>query len=181
MERCAFLYALVTDAPISFPHLFLRSVNEVYRSSSIAHALFHPVFIHRILLFLGFDDFLASEPVHIVASIGATFLRQRVAQMRESSKRPRVEPFGTTPPPPSSTGTTSCEASTDPVGGAAAAVPSPSTSDDFDICRTLKTVMTVQAAHGQLLVDMLDEFRALRVDLAHLRRSPSPPPFDDGF
>ena len=181
MERCAFLYALVTDAPISFPHLFLRSVNEVYRSSFVAHALFHPVFIHRSLLFLGFDDFPASEPVHIVASIGATFLRQRVAQMRESSKRPRVEPFGTTPPPPSSTGTTSCEASTDPVGGGAAAVPSPSTSDDFDICRTLKTVMTVQAAHGQLLVDMLDEFRALRVDLAHLRRSPSPPPFDDGF
>ena len=83
LERCAFLYALVTDAPISFPHLFLRSVNEVYRSSSIAHALFHPVFIHRILLFLGFDDFPASEPVHIVASIGATFLRQRVAHMRE--------------------------------------------------------------------------------------------------
>ena len=41
--------------------------------------------------------------------------------------------------------------------------------------------MTVQAAHGQLLVDMLDEICALRVDLAHLRRSPSPPPFDDGF
>ena len=79
MERCAFLYALVTDAPISFPHLFLRSMNEVYRSSSIAHALFHPVFIQRILLFLGFDDFPASEPVHIIAPIGATFLRQRVA------------------------------------------------------------------------------------------------------
>ena len=34
LDRCAFLYALVIDAPISFPHLFLRSVNEVYRSSS---------------------------------------------------------------------------------------------------------------------------------------------------
>ena len=43
-ERCAFLYALVTDAPISFPNLFLCSVNEVYRSSSTAHALFHPIF-----------------------------------------------------------------------------------------------------------------------------------------
>ena len=41
--------------------------------------------------------------------------------------------------------------------------------------------MTVQAAHGQLLVDMLDELYALRADLAHLRRLPSPPPFDDGF
>ena len=51
LERCAFLYALVTDAPISFPHLFIRSLIEVHRSSSTAHALFHPVFIHRILLF----------------------------------------------------------------------------------------------------------------------------------
>ena len=27
LERCAFLYALVIDAPISLPHLFLRSLN----------------------------------------------------------------------------------------------------------------------------------------------------------
>ena len=64
LERCAFLYALVTDTPISFPHLFLHSLNEVHRSLSTAHTLFHPIFIHRILLFLGLDDFLASEPVH---------------------------------------------------------------------------------------------------------------------
>ena len=69
------MYALVTNAPISFPHLFLRSLNEVHRSSSIAHALFHLVFIHRIFLFLGLNDFPASEPVHIIAPIGATFLR----------------------------------------------------------------------------------------------------------
>ena len=174
------MYALVTNAPISFPHLFLRSLNEVHRSSSTAHALFHPVFIHRILLCLGLDDFLASEPVHIIAPIGATFLRQRDAQMRESSKRPRVKPSGTAPPP-SSTGTTSGEASADPVGAAVAVVLPPSTSDDFDIRRTLETVMTVQAAHGQILVDMLDELRALRADLTHLRRLPSPPPFDDEF
>ena len=78
-----FLYALVMDASISFPHLFLRSLNEVHRNSSTAHVLFHHVFIHRILLFLRLDDFPASEHVHIVASIGATFLRQRVAHMRE--------------------------------------------------------------------------------------------------
>ena len=100
--------------------------------------------------------------------------------MRESSKHPRVEPSGTAPLPHSSTSTTSGEASAYPVG-AAAAVPPPSTSNDFDIRRTLETVMTVQAAHGQLLVDMIDELRALRADLAHLRRSPLPPPFDDGF
>ena len=63
------------DAPISFPHLFLRSLNEVHRSSFTAHALFHPVFIHRILLFLGLNDIPAFEPVHIIAPIGATFLR----------------------------------------------------------------------------------------------------------
>ena len=78
LERFEFLYALVTDAPNSFPYLFLHSLNEVHRSSSTAHALFHPVFIHRILLFLGLDDFLAFEPVHIIAPIDATFLRQRL-------------------------------------------------------------------------------------------------------
>ena len=162
------MYALVTDAPIIFPHLFLRSLNEVHRSSSTAHALFHPVFIHRILLFLRLDDFPTSEPIHIVTPIGATFLRQRATHMRGSSKRHRVELSSTAPLPPSSTGTTSGEASADPVVAVTTAGPLPSTSDDFDICRTLETVMTIQAAHGQILVDMLDELRALRADLAHL-------------
>ena len=67
--------------------------------------------------------------------------------MREGSKRPRVEPSGTAPPP-SSTCTTSGEASVDPVGAAVAAIPPPSTSDDFGIHRTLEAVMIVQAAHG---------------------------------
>ena len=35
--RCAFLYALVTNAPLSFPHLFILSLVEVRRSSSIGH------------------------------------------------------------------------------------------------------------------------------------------------
>ena len=110
IERCAFLYALVTDAPISFPHLFLHSLVEVYRSSSSAHTLFFLVFIHRILLYLGLDDFPASKPVHIVAPIGATFLRQMAAQMRASSKCPRVESSsGVAPPPPSSTSDTFAE------------------------------------------------------------------------
>ena len=75
LEHCAFLYALVIDAPISFPHLFLRSLNKFYRSSSTSHALFFLVFIHQILLHLGLDDFLVSKPVQIIAPIGATFLR----------------------------------------------------------------------------------------------------------
>ena len=76
LERCVFLYALVTDAPMSFPHLFLRSLVEVYRSTSCSYALFFPVFIHQILLHLNLDNFPASKPVHIVAPIGATFFRQ---------------------------------------------------------------------------------------------------------
>ena len=36
-------------------------------------------------------------------------------------------------------------------------------------------------AQGQILVDILDEIRGLRVDLARFRSSSSPPPFDDGF
>ena len=53
LERCVFLYAFVSVASISFPHLFLRSLNEVHRSSAVAHALIHLIFIHKILLFLG--------------------------------------------------------------------------------------------------------------------------------
>ena len=75
IKRCAFLYALFTNAPMSFLYLFIRSLVEVHRSSSLAHAFFFPVFIHRILLHLGLEEFLAFEPIHIIASIGATFLR----------------------------------------------------------------------------------------------------------
>ena len=99
--------------------------------------------------------------------------------MRASSKRPKVESSGVAPPPPSSTNDTFAEASVDLA--AAAAIPPPSTSDDLDIHRMLESIMTVQAVHGQLLVDMLDELRSLCVDLDSLRRSPSPPPFDDEF
>ena len=69
-----FFYAFLSGASISFPHLFLRSLNEVRRSSSIGHALIHPIFIHRILLFLGLVDFPAGEPVHVIGPLGATFL-----------------------------------------------------------------------------------------------------------
>ena len=141
LERYAFLYALITDAPICFPHLFIRSLIEVHRSSSTAYALFFPFFIHRILLHLGLDEFLASEPIHIIAPIGTTFLRQRAAQMRASSKHPRVESSSVAPPPPSFTGDNSTEAFVNLA--AATAVPLPSTSDDSDIRRTLETVMTV--------------------------------------
>ena len=72
LERCVFLYASMSGASISFPHLFLRSLNEVHRSSVIGHALIYHIFIHRILLFLGLADFPASEPVHVVGPLVAT-------------------------------------------------------------------------------------------------------------
>ena len=55
------------------------------------------------------------------------------------------------------------------------------TSDDSDIRRTLDHVLTIQAAHGQILVDVHNEIRGLRVELAQFRRSSPPPPFDNGF
>ena len=100
--------------------------------------------------------------------------------MRASFIRPTVETSGVAPPPPFSTSDTMAKETVDPAI-AAIVVPPPSTSNDSDIRRMLEIVMTVQAAHGQILVDMLDELRALQADLKHLRRSPLPPPFDDGF
>ena len=127
IERCTFLYALITDALISFPTLFISSLVEVHRSNAKSYGLFFPVFIHRILLDLGLDDFLASELVHIIAPIGATFLRQKVAQLKASFKRPHVESStgDTSRAPPSSDPST--KAYVDPT---AIVDPPPSASSD---------------------------------------------------
>ena len=140
-----FLYAFVSEASISFLHLFLRSLNEVHRSSAVGHALIHPIFIHRILLFLGLDGFPSGEPIHVIAPIGATFLCQRAAQSRVAPSCPRGVSSSGVPPPPSSTGVDAAETS-----GVAADddVPPPTAMDDSDIRRTLDHVLTVQAAHG---------------------------------
>ena len=165
-----FLFAFVSGASISFPHLFLRSLNEVHRSSAVGLALIHPIFIHRILLYLGLDGFPFGEPVHMIAPIGATFLRQRATQLRVAPSRPRGASSSGVPPLPSSTGIAAAETS----GAAANAdVPPPTASDDSDIHRTLDHVLTVQAAQGQNLVDVLDEILALCAELAQFR----PPPF----
>ena len=142
-----FLYAFISGASISFPHLFLRSLNEIHRSSAIGHVLIHLIFIHRILLFLGLDGFPSGEPVHVVAPIGATFLRQRAAHLRVAPSRPKGVSSGAVSPPPSSTGADVVETS----GAAAAAdadVPPPTILNDTDIRRTLDHVLTIQAAHG---------------------------------
>ena len=74
LEQCVFLYAFMSGASISFPHLFLRCLNEVHRSSAIGHALIHPIFIHRILLFLNLADLPTNEPIHVVGPLVVTFL-----------------------------------------------------------------------------------------------------------
>ena len=133
-----FLYAFMSGASISFPHLFLRSLNEVHRSSTVGHTLVYPIFIHRILLFLGLADFPSSEPVNVVGPLDATFLHQRAAHLRADSSISHGASSSSVPPPPSST-------SAAETSGAAAAtdVPPPTTSDDSDIRRTLDHVLTV--------------------------------------
>ena len=96
--------------------------------------------------------------------------------MRADPSVSRGASSSSVPPPPSSTGaaeTSSAVVATD--------VPPPTTSDDSDIRRSLDHVLTIQVAQGQVLVDILDEIRGLRADLAQFRSSSSPPPFDDGF
>ena len=124
-------------------------------------------------MFLGLDGFPASKPVHNACPIGATSLSLWAAHIRA-----RVEPFGAIPPLPTSTCDAQAEASCAIAGDAD--VRPPATSNDSNIQHTLDYVLTVQAAHGHILVDLLDEVRALYAELAHFRRSLSPPPFNDG-
>ena len=99
--------------------------------------------------------------------------------MRVGPTRPRGASSSVVPPPPSSIDADTAEASG--FVAADADVPSSTTSDDSDIQRTLDHVLTVQGAHGQILVDVLDEIRGLRTELAQFHRSTPPPPFDNGF
>ena len=96
--------------------------------------------------------------------------------MKASSKCPRVESFtgDVSQPPPS--GDPSAEEFVDPT---IAVDPPPFASDDSSLQGMLETIMTVQAAHGQILVDLLAKLQALHADLASFRRSSPPPPFDD--
>ena len=125
---------------------------------------------------LGLEDFPASEPVHIIAPIGATFLRQRAAQLKASSKRPRVKSSidDASQPPPS--GDPSTEAYVDPT---TAVDPPPSTSSDSSLHAMLDKILTGQAAHKQILLDVLNEVAVLRADLVHARGSTPQAPHSD--
>ena len=80
---------------------------------------------------------------------------------------PRGESSDAVPPPPSSTGADTAEAS-DAAAVDAYVHPS-TTSDDLGIRHTLDHVLTIQAAHRNILVDMLNEIHALPVELAQFR------------
>ena len=113
-------------------------MNKVHRSSTVGHALIHPIFIHRVLLFLSLADFPSGESIHIITPIDATFLRQRAAHLRVDPSRPKGASSGV---PPSSTGADMVEAF-----GATTAdadVPPLTTSDDSDIRHTLNHVLTI--------------------------------------
>ena len=77
--------------------------------------------------------------------------------MRADPSGPRGASSSDVPPPPSSRGVAAVETSS----AATANVPPSTTSDDSNIRRTLDHVLTVQAAQGQILVDVLDEIRGL--------------------
>ena len=74
IDRCAFLFALVTDGSMCFPSMFIQTIVDIYRSTSKAQKLFFPMYIYRILRFLGLLVFPPLELVHITAPIGATKL-----------------------------------------------------------------------------------------------------------
>jgi len=76
IDRCAFLYALVIDCSTCFSSMFIQTIVDIYRSTSKAQKLFFPMYIYRILRFLGLLDFPLLELVHIIAPIRATFLSQ---------------------------------------------------------------------------------------------------------
>ena len=75
--------------------------------------------------------------------------------MRVDPSGPRGASSCDVAPPPSATGATATETS----GGGAAAtadVPPPTTSDDSNIRHMLDHVLTVQAAQGQIFVDVVE-------------------------
>ena len=145
LDKFAFLYAFITDGSMCFPSLFIETIVEVYRSKSKAYNLFFPIFINRVLLFLGLDSFPYLELVHITAPVGATFLRQRQAQLKSAkpssgtSKRPRGEA--------STTASTS--------GGQLAAeeihvnpIAYPTVALPLSLRAIMETFMTTQTTHG---------------------------------
>ena len=95
------------------------------------------------MLFLGLADFPFGEPIHVVAPLGATFLRQRATHLRVDPSGPKGTSSGNIPPPPSSTSANVAETSDAAVAAADADIPPSTTSDDSDLRRSLDHVLTI--------------------------------------
>ena len=78
--------------------------------------------------------------------------------MKASSKHPRLESSTGDAYRPPLSGNNTVEEYVDPT---AAVNPPPSSSSDSSIRSLLDIVMTVQVAHGQILLDVLTELQAL--------------------
>ena len=92
--------------------------------------------VFSFLLHLGLEDFLASEPIHIIAPISATFLRQRAAQMKTSFKRLGVEYSTSAASQPLSLGDPTTKAYVDPT----ATVDAPHSSLSDASLRSMQTL-----------------------------------------
>ena len=96
--------------------------------------------------------------------------------MKASSKCPRVESStgdASQVPPSSDPSTKAC------VDPTAAMDPPPSTSSNSSLRAMLDNILTVQAVHGQILLDVLNEVAALRAYLADARGSTPSAPLSD--
>ena len=187
VDRCFFLYALITNTSICFPSFFIETIVEVHRSKYKRHGLFFPVLIYRVLKYLGLKNFPSQELIHIQAPIGAKFLKQQSAQKKfvdpnvGPSKKRRVRSTTRDIPNEDMHGGPTVAIAKDgddkvDVDTAAIAHTSPPPPS---LHAMMETIITTQTAHGQLLHGLLAEVAALRVDLVAYRRPvPPSPPFD---
>ena len=150
IDRCVFLYALIIDGSICFPSLSIQTTVEVHRNKSRKHCLLFLIFISRILAYLELEDFPSSNYVHLIEPIGSSFLKEWNAQQK-----------------------TVDEVDID-IADAEPTVPPP-----LSLHAMMETFMMTQAAHGQLLNELITKVVALRADFNEYRRVfPPPPPFD---
>ena len=92
------------------------------------------------MLDLGLEDFPTSEPVHIIAPISATFLMQRAAQLKASSKCSRVKFSTSDASRPPTSGDPIAEEYVDPT---VAVDPPPTSLSESSLRSMLDTVMIV--------------------------------------
>ena len=65
-------YAFTTDGSMCFLSMFIQTIVDICRSKSKSQKLFFPMFIFRILRFLGVFEFPPLELVYVTTPIRAT-------------------------------------------------------------------------------------------------------------